>query len=81
VLLPLSREVLQLGFLQTFLLSWFQYGLTLLIGAGKVQTLTLRVYSLVGEANPAYAAVASCLLVAPPAVLLLLNRRLLARMA
>ena len=74
-LLPASRGALVLCFVQTFLLSWFQYGLTLLVGAGRVQTLPVRVFAFVGEANPYVAAMAACLLVAPPLVLVWINRR------
>ena len=75
VLLPVSKNALLLCFFQTFLISWFQYGVTLLIGAGKVQTLPIKVYEFIGEANIQYAALASCLLVIPPAVLLWINKR------
>ncbi len=77
VLWPLLRGPLGVVFVQAFLVSWFEYGLTLLIGMGKVQTLPLRVFQYVGEANVYYAAVASVLLVAPPTLLLIVNRRLL----
>lgn len=79
VLLPLSRDALRLCFFQTFLLSWFQYGLTLLIGGGAVQTLPMKVFDYLFEANLGYAAVAGCLLVLPPVALLWVNRRLLWR--
>ncbi len=79
VLLPLSRGTLLLGFFQTFLLSWFQYGLTVLVGSGQVKTLPLKVYDFIGEANVFYAALASCLLVVPPVLLLWLNKRFLFR--
>ena len=75
VLLPVSKQALLLCFFQTFLISWFQYGLTLLIGSGKVQTLPVKVFEYVNEANVYYAAMASCLLVIPPAVLLWVNKR------
>ncbi|GIV61797.1 MAG: hypothetical protein KatS3mg044_0663 [Rhodothermaceae bacterium] len=75
VLLPVSKGMLLICFFQTFLISWFQYGLTLLIGTGKVQTLPLLVYAYVNEANPFYAALASCLLILPPALLLVINKR------
>ncbi|MEM6336557.1 MAG: ABC transporter permease subunit [Bacteroidota bacterium] len=77
VLLPVAKGALLLCFFQTFLLSWFQYGLTLLIGAGKIQTLPLKVYDYVNEANPYNAAVASCLLVLPPVLMLWANKRAL----
>lgn len=75
VLIPVSRPMLLLCFFQTFLISWFEYGLTTIIGVGKVQTLTIDVYQYVNEANPYYAAVASCLLIIPPAILLWFNKR------
>jgi len=75
VLLPMSKGMLLICFFQTFLISWFQYGLTILIGAGKVQTLPVKVYEYIGEANIYYAALASCLLVLPPALLLWANKR------
>jgi len=53
--------MLLLCFFQTFLLSWFQYGLTMLVGGGQVKTLPLKVYDFVWEANVFYAALASCL--------------------
>jgi putative spermidine/putrescine transport system permease protein len=75
VLLPASRGVLVLCFFQTFLLSWFQYGLTVLVGAGKVQTLPVQVFAFVNEADPYVAALASCLLVGPPLALMWVNKR------
>ncbi|MDZ4701883.1 MAG: hypothetical protein SH809_19385 [Rhodothermales bacterium] len=75
VLIPVSRGALLICFFQTFLISWFQYGLTILIGSGKVQTLPVKVYEYIGEANVYYAAIASCLLVLPPALLLWANKR------
>lgn len=77
VLLPLSKGMLLICFFQTFLISWFQYGLTLLIGVGKVKTLPIQVYAYINEANAYYAALASCLLVLPPALLLWTNKRFL----
>lgn len=81
VLLPLSRGPLLLCFFESFLISWFQYGTTLLIGEGRVRTLSLRVFAYVSEANPTYAALASCLLVIPPLLLLWANRRIVRAMA
>jgi putative spermidine/putrescine transport system permease protein len=76
-LVPAARGALLLCAVQTFLLSWFQYGLTLLIGAGRVQTLPVQVFAYVNEANPRVAAIAACVLVAPPLALLWINKRLL----
>lgn len=75
VLLPISKNALLLCFFQTFLVSWFEFGLTNLIGVGSVQTLTVRVFSFVNEANIFYAALASCLLIFPPMVLIWINKR------
>lgn len=79
VLLPISRQPLLLCFLQTFLFSWFQYGLTVLIGGGTVKTLPVLVYLYTGEANIYYAAAASLLLMIPPLVLLWGNRAITLR--
>ena len=75
VLLPMSKPILTLCFFQTFLISWFEYGLTAVIGLGKVPTLTIKVYQFIGESNVYFAALASCLLVFPPLVLLWFNRK------
>jgi putative spermidine/putrescine transport system permease protein len=75
VLLPVSRPALLNGLFQTFLLSWFEYGLTTVIGQGRVPTLPVRVYQYVGEANPYFAALGSTLLICPPLLLLWLNHR------
>jgi putative spermidine/putrescine transport system permease protein len=75
VILPLSKNILLICFFQTFMISWFEYGLTSVIGLGKVQTLTLKTYQFIGESNVYFAALASCLLVFPPLILLWFNRR------
>ena len=76
ILWPLSRRALALCFLQAFLLSWFQYALTWLIGGGKVATLTVRVFDFLGEANLRYAATAALVLMLPALAALWLMRRL-----
>lgn len=77
VLLPMSRDALRTGVFQMFLLSWFQYGLTVLIGEGRVRTLPVLVYAYLAEASPRFAAAAGVLLVLPPLILLAAHRRLL----
>jgi putative spermidine/putrescine transport system permease protein len=77
VVVPSAREFGVMVLLQTFLVSWFQYGLTQIIGSGVVQTLPLRVYAYINEAHPAYAAVAGVVLIAPALAILLLSRRVL----
>jgi putative spermidine/putrescine transport system permease protein len=79
VLLPLARPLLRTTLVQTFLLSWFDFGLTNVLSVGKVRTLTVQVFTYVGEANAQLAAVASLLLLLPPAVLLLFNKSALLR--
>lgn len=74
---PVARGAAALCLAQTFLLSWFQYGLTLVVGQGRVSTLPVRVFAYVGEADAGLAAVASLVLVGPPLAMLWLNRRLL----
>jgi putative spermidine/putrescine transport system permease protein len=77
VLWPYARPALVTCFFQTFLISWFEYGLTSVIGLGKVPTLALTVFQYLSEANPALAAAAGLLLIAPPLFLLWLNKRVL----
>ncbi|MBT0607436.1 ABC transporter permease subunit [Aequorivita echinoideorum] len=75
VLYPLSKNAILLCFFQVFLISWFEYGLTNLIGSGKIKTLTVQVFNFVNEANIFYASFACCLLVIPPMLLMYLNKR------
>lgn len=75
VLLPMAKGILMICFFQTFLISWFEYGLTSLIGVGKVQTLTVKVFQFISEADFYYAAFSSCMLIFPPLVLLWFNKR------
>jgi len=75
VLLPLAKGMLLICFFQTFLISWFEYGLTSIIGVGKVQTLTVKVFLFIKEANFYYGALSCCLLIFPPVLLLYINKR------
>jgi putative spermidine/putrescine transport system permease protein len=77
VIVPVSKNMLLLCFFQTFLTSWFDYGLISVIGVGKIQTLTVKVFQYIGEANPYYAAVSSCLLILPPMILIFINKKYL----
>lgn len=77
VFIPMARGMLMISLFQTFLISWFEYGLTSIIGVGAIQTLTLKVFQYVGEANIFYAALSCCLLILPPAVMLYFNKRYL----
>ncbi len=75
VTVPVAREAIQICFLQAFLISWYQYGITLLVGGGRVRTLPILVYDYIGEANPYVAAIASLLLTLPPLALLVMRRK------
>lgn len=75
ILYPMARPMLIVCFFQCFLISWFEYGLTLIIGYGKINTLTLKVFQFLSEANIFYAALSCCLLVIPPIILLWINKR------
>lgn len=75
VLLPMAKGMLLICFFQTFLISWFEYGLTSVIGVGKVQTLTIKVFLFIKEANFYYGALSCCLLIFPPVILLYFNKR------
>lgn len=75
VLVPLARNVLLLCFFQTFLISWFEFGLTTLIGVGAVKTLPISVFAYINEAGIFFAALASCLLILPPMILIWVNKR------
>jgi putative spermidine/putrescine transport system permease protein len=79
VLQPMAQGLLLVCFFQTFLISWFEYGLTTIIGVGKVQTLTLKVFQYINEANFYNAALSSSLLVLPPIILLYFNKQYLFR--
>lgn len=75
IIFPLAKTFLLTCFFQCFIISWFEYGLTNIIGYGKVQTLTIKVFQFIGEANIFYAALSSCLLILPPIILLWLNKK------
>lgn len=79
VLLPVSKDALRLCFAQTFLISWFDYGLSSVIGLGQVRTLTVLTYQYIGEANTYLAAVTACMICFPPLLLLWLNQRFVFR--
>ncbi|QIP14347.1 ABC transporter permease subunit [Spirosoma aureum] len=79
VLLPLARPLLITCLFQSFLLAWFDFGLTNYLSVGKVRTLTVQVYLFVGEANSRLAAVAALLLLLPAALLLWLNKKAIVR--
>ena len=79
ILLPMARPWLLFSLVQCFLISWFEYGITQLLGLGKVDTLTIQTMQFVKEADPHQAALAGCLMITPILVTVLVNRKLLTR--
>lgn len=75
VLWPYARRPLVTCFVQTFLISWFEYGLTSILGLGKVATLPLVVFQYISESNVALAAAGSSLMILPPLLLLWMNKK------
>jgi len=81
VLFPMARPWLVICFVQCFLISWFEYGITQLIGVGKVATLTIKTMQFVKEANTHLAALSACLMVLPVIALLVINKKLFLKRA
>ncbi len=74
---PLARGLLGVCLFQTALLSWFDFALVRIIGAGHVETLTLVVFDYLGAGDLRQASAAALLLLAPPCLALLIHPRLL----
>jgi putative spermidine/putrescine transport system permease protein len=70
VTLPLVRRPLAEAFALGFLISWAQVPLTLLVGQGRVRTLTVEVLALVQAGQDPRAAAGALLLVLPPLAVL-----------
>ncbi|WNJ20014.1 hypothetical protein [Pontibacter sp. G13] len=77
--MPMAKSWLLVCLFQCFLISWFEYGITQLIGVGKVGTLTIQTMQHVREANPHLAAVSACLMIIPTLGLLIINRQIFFR--
>jgi putative spermidine/putrescine transport system permease protein len=75
IIWPLAKPFCIVCFFQCFLISWFEYGLTSMIGFGKVQTLTIAVFQFIGEANIFQAALSCSILIIPPVILLWVNKK------
>ena len=75
--LPLARGLLGVCLFQTALMSWFDFALVRIIGAGHVETLTLKVFDYLGAGDLRQAAAAALLLLGPPCLAVLINPRLL----
>ena len=79
VSLPLLRPALVTAFLLTFLISWSEYVLTLLVGGGRVTTLPLLLFSAIESSDRTAAAALGLLVVAPPVLLVLALTRVAGR--
>ncbi|MFM7171893.1 MAG: ABC transporter permease [Caldilinea sp.] len=78
VTLPAILPGLLVATLFTFLISWSQYVTTLLIGGGRVITLSMLLFPLIGGSNNATAAAISLVFVAPALLALGFTARSLA---
>lgn len=70
ITLPLLRRPLAEAFILGFLVSWAQVPLTLLVGQGRVRTLTVEVLAWMGAGQDALAAAGSLCLALPPLLLM-----------
>ena len=77
VMLPLTFPGIMVAGLFSFLLSWSQYMSTLIIGGGKVTTLPILLFALMGSGDRPVAAAVSIVFVVPAFVALLFSARYL----
>ncbi|MCC6709307.1 MAG: hypothetical protein IT492_17265 [Gammaproteobacteria bacterium] len=68
---PLARGIVGLCLLQTALLSWFDFALVRLVGAGQVETLSFKVFEYFNGGDLRLASTAALLLLTPPLLALL----------
>ncbi|UCF91451.1 MAG: ABC transporter permease subunit [Desulfobacterales bacterium] len=79
VMLPLTFSGIVVAGLFAFLLSWSQYLSTLIIGGGKITTLPILLFALMGSGDRPVAASVSIVFVVPAFLALLLSARHLGR--
>ena len=77
VTVPLLRPAIAVALLLTFLISWSEYVLTLLVGGGQVKTLPLLLFAAIGSSDTTSAAALAVLVIAPPLLLVIAATRLL----
>jgi len=70
VTLPLLRRPMAEAFVLGFLVSWAQVPLTLLVGQGRVRTLTVEVLAWLGAGQDPLAAAGALCLAVPPLLLM-----------
>ena len=76
VMLPLTFPGIMVAGLFSFLLSWSQYLSTLIIGGGRVTTLPILLFALMGSGDRSVAAAVSIVFVVPAFLALLFSARL-----
>lgn len=77
VMLPLTFPGIVVAGLFSFLLSWSQYLNTLIIGGGKMTTLPILLFSLMGSGDRPVASAVSIVFIVPAFVALLFSARYL----
>ena len=75
VMLPMTFSGVMVAALFSFLLSWSQYLSTLIIGGGRVMTLPILLFALMGSGDRPVAAAVSIVFVTPAFIALLLSAR------
>ena len=75
VMLPLTFSGIVVAALFSFLLSWSQYLSTLIIGGGKITTLPILLFALMGSGDRPVAAAVSLMFVLPALLVLLVSAR------
>jgi putative spermidine/putrescine transport system permease protein len=76
-MLPLTLPGIMVAGLFSFLLSWSQYLSTLIIGGGRITTLPILLFALMGSGDRPVAAAVSMVFVAPAFLALLFSARYL----
>ncbi len=77
VMLPLTLPGIIVAALFSFLLSWSQYLSTLIIGGGRITTLPILLFALMGSGDRPVAAAVGILFVAPAFLALLFSAKYL----
>ncbi len=77
VMVPMTFSGIMVAALFSFLLSWSQYLSTLIIGGGKITTLPIMLFALMGSGDRPVAAAVSLVFVTPAFLALLFSARYL----
>ncbi len=75
--LPVLAPAVAVAAFFAFLISWSEYVLTLIVGAGQVQTLPLLLFAAIGSSDTNAAAALAVLVVLPPLLLVAASARVL----